>query len=994
MKRLAQSVSGALRGKRARSAADDPGDSEVDDAPTNYGASGKAAAIGLELLASGGESPKVDIIFVHGLRGSSLNTWSRGEICWPRDLLKDDLPEARVFTFGWDSMIANATSYASQDSLFGHAGTLLEGEVIHRLCLPARYTDCVKKQLPCTDFTPHLILAGSAGSLQTQSVYHFSLEELDIVREGKAHPIIFIAHSLGGLLVKQMIIKSSSYQHHGRHGSLGNPFLHTKGVIFMGTTHRGSDAQTYGQYLATVAKALLRQPNLQLLEVLSRDSAILENQRNEFTTISRDLDVVCFREELPTGAGLIVPEWSAVYDGFNVRAGGIHANHMDMTKFSSLQDTGYKRVLHHARRMTKTSYETSQAQHIETIGPKIINALWFDIMYDREKTIDAAFNQTCDWLLAQGGILDNNESGGNNEFDEDDEVDAGEEFDEYDEVDHTEADEDEKPGAAPVDRLKSWLSSDKESIFWISGKAGSGKSTLMKFLHENIRRLNHDFIDDHTIVATFFFYSYKAKDKRFELQMSREEYTEKTLDDLMYGNDNSDEQWGYSKWIYDGHYELIKLLETFQGNAFVKACVSSRELSTFESRFRDKPRIRVQEHTATGIVHYCETRLKRDALGLKHVNTLSTAIRIKAQGVFLWVHLVVGLIVQHNDEGDDTDKLLELINNLPEQLGGKGGLYWHMILHIPRDKLQHASRMLYIMAEVKVGHAELFQLHCAAEAISTQEALPIPPSSSELQTLWESVTLFMATPHSLEKEALPELQRLQRRLQSHCLGLLETKEENSRFASSWATPESWEHIKSHGISRIKSYRVSFMHSTVRDFLSRDYTQRRLKREAFNTNFTLLNGTLRAFRENSRLFARWLLSRYRWDIFFYLEDDEEDHNMGENHEPMFFRAFQNINTIVGTMRKAIRDSFSDQNITLAAPEIFWIKPIHHENEGKESREDTGKEIDDLSKDVFLECHTYYESRKPRNVGDYRNLGMVLEVTKVLLRNGVVLDAGSL
>ena len=221
-------------------------------------------------------------------------------------------------------------------------------------------------------------------------------------------------------------------------------------------------------------------------------------------------------------------------------------------------------------------------------------------MHDRKETIAAAFNQTCDWLLAQGD----------------------------------EAKEDEKVGTTPAGRLKSWLSSDKESIFWISGKAGSGKSTLMKFFHENIRRLNHDFIDDHTIVASFFFYNYRAKDKRFELQMTREgmirsiihqcleqekswiqdvfpnlcgdaisqqdfdaelktkvsnwtwlsqafsnllnaaerhkrnvlflidgldeyrilqrsaEYTEEALDSLMYGNEDNDEQWGYSKWIY------------------------------------------------------------------------------------------------------------------------------------------------------------------------------------------------------------------------------------------------------------------------------------------------------------------------------------------------------------------------------------------------------------------------------------------------------------
>lgn len=102
-----------------------------------------------------------------------------------------------------------------------------------------------------------------------------------------------------------MLIKASSYQLNGRFGSLGNPILHTKGVIFMGTPHRGSESTKYAELLAGVAKAVLRQPNNRLLQVLQKDSAELEQQRDQFVTISKGLDVVCFRETLPTGIGLV-----------------------------------------------------------------------------------------------------------------------------------------------------------------------------------------------------------------------------------------------------------------------------------------------------------------------------------------------------------------------------------------------------------------------------------------------------------------------------------------------------------------------------------------------------------------------------------------------------------------------------------------------------------------------------------------------------------------
>lgn len=68
----------------------------------------------------------VDLVFVHGLRGNRISTWSTPEACWPRDFLKDDIEYARVITWGHDSSVANVTAYASKESVFGHASTLLE----------------------------------------------------------------------------------------------------------------------------------------------------------------------------------------------------------------------------------------------------------------------------------------------------------------------------------------------------------------------------------------------------------------------------------------------------------------------------------------------------------------------------------------------------------------------------------------------------------------------------------------------------------------------------------------------------------------------------------------------------------------------------------------------------------------------------------------------------------------------------------------------------
>src|SRR6202044_4274369 len=53
------------------------------------------------------------LVFVHGLRGDRIATWSRDQICWPRGLLKDDIPNVRIITWGYDSSVLRTTKSAS-----------------------------------------------------------------------------------------------------------------------------------------------------------------------------------------------------------------------------------------------------------------------------------------------------------------------------------------------------------------------------------------------------------------------------------------------------------------------------------------------------------------------------------------------------------------------------------------------------------------------------------------------------------------------------------------------------------------------------------------------------------------------------------------------------------------------------------------------------------------------------------------------------------------
>jgi protein SERAC1 len=221
----------------------------------------------------------IDIVFVHGLRGHPIETWSKDGVCWPRDLLKKDAQEAslevRSITWGYDADIASISTEVSQESIFGHAETLLG--------------DLSRLRKDKVSLSPKLSLLS---------------DKTPVINNEQKWPIIFVGHSLGGLIIKQALIKSVSYLKHGRHSMRSEIYAHTKGVIFLGTPHRGSSQEGLGKVLLKLA--IFRQSNEQLLRALRDDSHILEEQRDNFITISKDMPVVCFYEEIPIpGLGLV-----------------------------------------------------------------------------------------------------------------------------------------------------------------------------------------------------------------------------------------------------------------------------------------------------------------------------------------------------------------------------------------------------------------------------------------------------------------------------------------------------------------------------------------------------------------------------------------------------------------------------------------------------------------------------------------------------------------
>lgn len=81
------------------------------------------------------------IVAVHGLNGDAYRTWTykatkKGEkdVLWLRDLLPLEIQDARIFTYGYDSMPAQVAGSASTKFIHHHAEAFLQDLYAHRVC--------------------------------------------------------------------------------------------------------------------------------------------------------------------------------------------------------------------------------------------------------------------------------------------------------------------------------------------------------------------------------------------------------------------------------------------------------------------------------------------------------------------------------------------------------------------------------------------------------------------------------------------------------------------------------------------------------------------------------------------------------------------------------------------------------------------------------------------------------------------------------------------
>ncbi|KAI1076580.1 hypothetical protein F5B20DRAFT_555609 [Whalleya microplaca] len=592
----------------------------------------------------------VDIVAIHGLNGHYRSTWTDEDtdVNWLADIIPEIVPKARIMSFWYNSILQFSKS-TSDISDFGDQ--LLEG-------LSAQRKNPVESE----------------------------------------RPIIFICHSLGGLVFKQAFIRA---QESKSYIGLKNKF---GGVMFFGTPHRGSQLASWASIIAKILKSASfgTTTNLQLAEDLEPQSRILDYISASFRNQSSNLRIISCYETLKMDfLNCVVVEKNSATLGISTETViSLERDHRTMCRFSDIDANQFGPIKARLEELVKHSRSTKENNPFNAMESfqksnddahtKHIMKLLGASNYNAHKNRNPArVKGTCTWIFAH-------------------------------------------------DRYKTWLQSPGPSLLWFSADPGCGKSVLASFLIDNMSRSSET---SKTNVCYFFFKSDNIEQSSavagmkallHQLYSQQRDLISTGLETLQGGNlekletlwkaflvftehrdansticflDGIDEcdsgSRGHLLSLISKHFrqqegqqnchekeaELVKGSSVYQrSNSMVKLFVTSRPenqiknaLQSLSGRSTEEPeaipvkcamiRLRGEDETdaisddITKVVKAKINDLIHQGLPREILEEVEAQLIVRADRTFLWVSLILNLLEQKVEAGASRRELDELLRN-------------------------------------------------------------------------------------------------------------------------------------------------------------------------------------------------------------------------------------------------------------------------------------------------------------------------------------------
>jgi pimeloyl-ACP methyl ester carboxylesterase len=206
----------------------------------------------IEIVGCDNPDRRGDVIFVHGLGGHARGTWHPQEKhdddnFWPA-WLGNDLKDVGIWSLGYEVE-------------------------------PFKWKG---NSMPLADRATNI------------------LDLLDSYGMGD-RPLVFITHSLGGLLVKQMLRNARDY---GKWSAIASQ---TKGIVFLSTPHSGSDMASWIQHIGGILRTTVSVEELEAHHSRLRELNLLYRNDEQFSQIP----MLVYCETRSTHSILVVNQTSA-----------------------------------------------------------------------------------------------------------------------------------------------------------------------------------------------------------------------------------------------------------------------------------------------------------------------------------------------------------------------------------------------------------------------------------------------------------------------------------------------------------------------------------------------------------------------------------------------------------------------------------------------------------------------------------------------------------
>ncbi|KAI8630209.1 NACHT and WD domain protein [Xylariaceae sp. FL1651] len=319
--------------------------------------------LGLNVVYTPENGHKADIIFIHGLGGTSRLTWSKNknpELFWPLTFLplEPDLCLARILTFGYNANFLKSGNIST--SVLDFAKSLL---------FDLKYAqDGLKEDL-------------NMGNV----------------------PLIFVVHSMGGLIIKEAYMQG---QNDPEYESIIRAIT---AITFLATPHRGTNL---AEILNKILQSAIVTNSKHYVSELVKNSFTLQKLNEQFRHIAPRLDIVSFYETQPTSISLksarimVLEKDSSVlgYPGETSKA--LDADHHGVCKFESPEDPNYVTVRNVLKSLMSKIISTKKS-HTATPDRKNLQSVKsFLSLTDLPGTDYTFFRDqwvrgTCDWILKE-----------------------------------------------------------------------------------------------------------------------------------------------------------------------------------------------------------------------------------------------------------------------------------------------------------------------------------------------------------------------------------------------------------------------------------------------------------------------------------------------------------------------------------------------------------------------------------------------------------------